>query len=387
MSKVKKYNIFYFLAALGNGGLVVSFFMYLLFMVKHPKNPIPIFDDIYNAFNNSSIYISGLIVIAMLGIIYFTIKHFSVLAWNIREYLKFKKTDEYKIMKTTNAEINLMMIPLTLAMSVNVLFILGALFIPDLWTYVEYLFPFSLLAFGIIGIYALKIFITYLTRIIVAGTFDFTTNNNLNQLMSSFTFAMIAVGFAASAAMSETLVTSAIGMFGAILFMTIAVLFLLIGLVLGFKSIFKHGISKEGPPSLLILIPIGTIFGITLVRLISGISHNLLHIEPSPVIMFVVLSIIISLQIVIAIIGYIVLKKTKYFEDYVNGKTDNASSYSLICPGVALFVLGMFFIHWGLVKTDIIDIFSIAYFIIIAPFVLVQIKTILLIAKLNKKLM
>jgi len=387
MSKNKKYNVSYFLAALGNGGLVVSFFMYLLFMVKHPKNPIPVFDDIYNVFNSSSIYISGLIVISMLGIIYFTIKHFSVLTWNIKEYLKFKKTDEYKVMKTTNAEINLMMIPLTLAMSVNVLFILGAIFIPNLWTYVEYLFPFSLLAFGIIGIYALKIFITYLTRIIVAGTFDFTTNNNLNQLLSSFTFAMIAVGFAASAAMSEVLVTSVIGMFGAILFMTIAVLFLLIGLVLGFKSIFKHGISKEGSPSLLILIPIGTIFGITLVRLISGISHNLLHIEPSPVIMFVVLSIIISLQIVIAIIGYIVLKKAKYFEDYVNGKTDNASSYSLICPGVALFVLGMFFIHWGLVKTDIIDIFSIAYFIIIAPYVFVQIKTILLLSKLNKKLM
>ena len=35
------YSPLYFLAALGNGGLAVSFFIYLMFMLPHPHTPIP----------------------------------------------------------------------------------------------------------------------------------------------------------------------------------------------------------------------------------------------------------------------------------------------------------------------------------------------------------
>ena len=43
----KGYTPIYFLASLGPGGLMVSFFMYLVFMVKHKGVPLATFDHIY----------------------------------------------------------------------------------------------------------------------------------------------------------------------------------------------------------------------------------------------------------------------------------------------------------------------------------------------------
>ena len=40
------YSPLYFLAALGLGGLAVSFFMWLMFWVPHPGKPVPTFEDI-----------------------------------------------------------------------------------------------------------------------------------------------------------------------------------------------------------------------------------------------------------------------------------------------------------------------------------------------------
>jgi hypothetical protein len=220
----KKYSPLYFLSSLGNGGLAVSFFMYLMFMIKHPETPIPTFDNIYSALNGGSSLIVLLLIISLLGILYFSYRHFKTLILNIRELRSFKKSEEYEKIKTSNAEVTLMAIPLTYAMSVNVVFIFGALFVPGLWSYVEYLFPFSLMAFLAIGIYALKIFSEYFSRLIIKGDFDFINNNNLSQLLSSFAFAMVAVGLAAAGAMSHTTAVYVTGIIGAIFFSTISIL-------------------------------------------------------------------------------------------------------------------------------------------------------------------
>ena len=42
-----KYSPLYFLSALGAGGLSVSFFMYLMFLVPHKGVPLATFDFVY----------------------------------------------------------------------------------------------------------------------------------------------------------------------------------------------------------------------------------------------------------------------------------------------------------------------------------------------------
>ena len=217
-----KYNPLYFLAALGAGGLSVSFFMYPNFMIPHQGYPMITFDHLFPLLMGDDKLTAILVSAALIVVAGLALLHFRLLFWNISEYRKFKKTEEFLSLKNSNREISLMAIPLTLAMTVNVCFILGAVFVPGLWQVVEYLFPVAILAFLSIGIYALMILGNYFSRIFTKGDFKFSQNNNFSQMIAVFAFTMIAVGFAAPGAMSHHKEINAIGMFLSIFFLSIA---------------------------------------------------------------------------------------------------------------------------------------------------------------------
>lgn len=384
----ENYNPLYFLASLGFGGLGVSFFMYLMFMVKHPGKPMANFEHVYPALTGDNLYLSIIVAISLVAILVLGYMHIYLLIWNLKEYRIYKKTSAYKKLRNSNAEVSLMVIPLTLGMTINVLFVIAGVFIPNLWSIVEYLFPFALLGYFAVGIYALVIFKDYFTRFIINGDLDFVNNNSLSHMFTVFAFSMVAVGFAAPAGMSHILATSVIGIVMAIFFGSLAVLLMILKMILGFKSIFKQGIDKASSPSIWMVIPILTLLGITVVRLNSGVSHNLLHLkEPSALPMFLVLTVFVSIQILFGFIGYSVLKKNHYFSEMIHGAGKSPGSFSLICPGVAFMVLGMFFIHWGFVKTGIVTQYSIVYFAMLVPYVYVQLKTFIVLLKLNKKVL
>jgi len=379
----KDYSPLYFLSALGAGGLAVSFFMYLTFLIPHKGLPMATFDIIYPVLLKGD-WLSFVSAFALVFIIVFAVLHFKLLFWNINQYKQFKQTDAYEKMKNSNAEVTIMTLPLTFAMSINVSFILGAVFVPGLWDIVEYLFPFALLGFVVVGYFDIKIFMEYFSRLITNGDFDFTKNNNLSQMISIFAFVMVGVGFAAPGAMSHHLTINAIGIFGAIFFSSIAILLLLIKLILGFKNMLEHGISKEASPSLWILIPILTLLGITFVRINFGLAHHF-HQPLDKASFYILTSTVIALQLIFGILGYKVMQKMKYFEEYTLGDKKSVVSLSLICPGVAFMVFGMFFVNVGLVGNGIVDKYSISYFIAMLPFMYVQFKTVLVYFRLKSK--
>jgi len=364
----EKFSPMCFLSALGAGGLSVSFFMYLMFLVPHKGSPMATFDFIYPEILKGT----WLSVVSV------------ILIWNTKQFNMFKKSDAYKELKKSNSEINLMTIPLTFAMTINVCFILGSVFIPNLWQIVEYLFPFALIAYASAGFFALKIFFNYFSRLLIKGDFDFTKNNNLSQMISIFAFAMIGVGFAAPGAMSHSLTINAIGIFFAIFFASIAVLLLIIKLTLGFQNMFEHGVSLESSPSLWIILPILTLLGITFFRVSFGFNHHFNSVLHNTS-LFTTASIIVSLQIIFGVLGYKVMKELGYFEKFIDADNRSSISFALICPGVAFLVFGMFFINFGLVLNGIVDKYSLAYFLLMLPFIYVQIKTIIYFFKLKKK--
>ena len=370
----EKYNPLYFLAALGAGGLAVTFFLYPNFLIEHKGTPMLTFDQIKPILTGddklTAILLSGaLIAIALLAML-----HFRLLFWNISEYRKFKKTDAFQGLLKSNREISLMVIPLTLAMSVNVSFILGAVFVPGLWSVVEYLFPFAIASFLAIGAYALKILGNYFTRIFVNGDFNFSENNNFTQMIAIFALTMIAVGLAAPGAMSHHKEINAIGMFASIFFLSIAVILMVIKMTIAFKSTLEHGVDKGTSASLWMMIPILTLIGITIIRLTMGLHHGFDEALSKPS-FFIITSVVISLQIFIGLIGYKVMKAVGYFRDFSQGDSANAGSFALICPGVAFFVFGMFFLTFGLVHNGLVDMMSPAFFVLLAPLILVQLLT------------
>ena len=379
----EKFSPTCFLSALGAGGLSVSFFMYLMFLVPHPTTPMATYDYIMPALLKAD-WLSFVISFSLVFIIAFAFLHFKLLIWNTKQYNLYKKTDAYKSLINSNAQISLMTLPLTYAMTINVCFVLGAVFIPGLWGVVEFLFPFALIGFIIVGYFALKIFFEYFSRLLTTGDFDFTKNNNLSQMISIFALSMIAVGFAAPGAMSHNIIVNSIGIFGALFFASLAILLMLIKLTIGFKSMLEQGLNLEAAPSIWIIIPILTLLGITFIRVSFGLDHNY-NTPLNKSSLFVFTSFVLSLQIIFGILGYMVMKKIGYFEKFIESNDKSALSFALICPGVAFFVFGMFFVNFGLSFNEIVAKYSIAYFILMIPFIYIQIKTVIYFFKLYKK--
>lgn len=379
------YSPLYFLASLGAGGLVITFFMYLYHWVPHPGQPVPVFEDIATAFTSGDLLAQLMIGVALVGIGLFSVLHFRLLFWNFAALREFRLTSAWQKLQSSNAETQLKAVPLTLAMSVNVGFMLGLVYVPRLWSVVEYLFPFAIVAFLLIGVYSLKLLGGFFGRVLTEGGFDLRANNSFAQLLPAFALSMVAVGLAAPAALSDNTLLVGIAYALATFFMVASVLVSIVALVLGFHSMMQHGTAPEAAPTLMIVIPIMTVLGIALLRLNHGLHvHFDVHAIAGE--NFQMLSRMLSLQVLFGLLGLLVMRRQKYFSKYLlDDGTRSAGSYALVCPGVALSVMLHFFVNSGLVANGLIAKFSLAYWLASTPALAIQILTIWLVFRLHRQ--
>ncbi|WP_298821134.1 TsoY family (seleno)protein [Chloroflexus sp.] len=382
----ERYTPTYFLAALGNGGTAITFFIWLNFLVPHPNTPIVTFDSIAALWSKSDLIGQLLLLLALSGVAIFALRHIQLLIWNLAEYSRFRRSGAYLQLRETNGAVMLMALPLTLAMTINVLFVSGAVFVPGLWNVVEYLFPFAMMAFVAVGVLALRTFADIFGRAVANGHFDCARNNNLTQLLAAFAFAMVGVGLAAPAAMSKIKLTIGVAMLGSIFFTTAAIVLGLVLLVLGVRAMLTNGLAVEAGPSLWMPIPLMTLIGIAFLRLSHGLHTGFeLHIEAPH--RLLITAVFFSLQILTGLFGWSVLRRVGYFRTYLNGPSRSPGSYGLICPAVGLFVLGMFFLHVGLVQNGLVEKFSPIYFVLLAALAAVQGLGIVTMFRLDRRLL
>lgn len=379
-----RYSPLYYLAALGAGGLVVTFFMWLMFWVPHPGRPVPVFEDIAGTLASGAVPGKIAILGAWVGIAVFALMMVRLLIWNQREFSGFRKSYAYTALRQGNEETQLLAAPLAFAMMINVLFIVGLVFVPGLWGIVEYLFPFALLAFLAVGLWALRLTGEFWGRILTVGGFDCARNNNFSQLLPAFAMAMVAVGLAAPAALSQSTVVAGVSYLASSLFIVIAVLIGVVKLFLGVRAMMENGASVESAPSLWIVVPIVTVLTIALMRQDHGL-HAHFGSHPDPGSMFAFLTRMLAIQIAFALFGWVVLGRTGYFGRFVIGPELSPGSYALVCPGVALAVMGHFFLNKGLVSVNLVEKFGLAYWIVTALVLLLQGATIWLVFRLNSK--
>lgn len=378
------YGPLYFLAALGAGGLTVTFFLYLMFWVPHVGRPVPIFEDIMAAFNGGTMLTKAMISIAWAGIAVFAALLIQMLVWNLREMARFRKTEAFKTLHAGNAESQMMAIPLALAMGVNGGFVLGLVFVPGLWSVVEYLFPLAMVAFVAIGIYGLKLYGKFLGRVLTSGGIECSKNNSFAQALPGFAFAMVAVGLAAPAAMSANPTTAGMSLILSSFFIVVAALIAGAAMLLGLRSMMEHGANEDSAPTLLIGIPLLTVIGIALMRQAHGL-HVHFEAHGTKVDSFNMLTVIVMVQIAFALFGLVVLRAQGYFRKFVSGDQVSAGSYALICPGVAMSVMLQFYVNKGLVGMGLIEKFSTAYWLASTPALVIQFGTIALLVMLNTK--
>lgn len=375
----------YFLASLGAGGLAVTFFMYLMFWVPHKSRPVPVFEDILAAWLSGGLGLRAAIAIAVVGIAVFAVMNLRALIWNLGKLRAFTRTEAFDTMLRSNAETTLLAGPLATAMTVNVGFIIGLVFVPGLWTVVEYLFPVALVAFVLIAIWAMRRIGHFLGHVLSdGGVFDVTAHNSFAQLLPAFALSMIAVGLSAPAAMSSVPLTVGVSMVLSVAVGTIAALYAVIAALTAFNSMLHYGVSKEASPTLMVVIPILTVLGIMMMRQTHGLHASFdVHGASSDALMM--LTPILAIQLAFAGVGLVVLRHHKYAQSFLNGDERSAGSYALICPGVALSVMTHFWVNKGLVGAGIIVKFGVAYWALTAVALLFQIAMVLLVLKLNRQ--
>ena len=375
----------YFLASLGAGGLAVTFFMFLMFWVPHPGQPVPVFEDILAAFSQGSVALQAAIIVAVIGIAGFAFLNIKMLIWNLARLAEFKKTDAYTMLMGSNGETQFLAMPLALAMTVNSGFILGLVFVPGLWSVVEYLFPMAMVAFALIAYLAFHRIGAFLGRVLSeGGVFDVTANNSFAQLLPAFALSMTAVGMSAPAAMSTVPTTVGISLVLSIVLGAIAALYAMVAAIVAFNSMLHHGTAKESAPTLMVVVPILTILGIMTMRQEHGL-HTTFEAHGGMADNLLLTTTILAIQGVFLALGLLVLKRQKYADAYLRGEGHSAGSYALVCPGVALSVMLHFWINKGLVGAGLIAKFGIAYWSLTSLAIAAQVSMIVLVLLLNKR--
>lgn len=379
------YSPLYFLASLGAGGLTVTFFMYLMFWVPHPGRPVPIFEDLMSVLSGGGMPLQVAVVIAVAGIAIFAFLNIKLLIWNFGALARFRQTDAYQALRNSNGETILLAGPLASAMTINALFIVGLVFVPGLWTVVEFLFPIAVIAFFAIGIWALWLIGDFLGRVLTkGGVFDVTANNSFAQLLPAFALSMVAVGLAAPAAMSLNTVTVGASLILSTFFGIAAILYTIVAASTAFNSMLQHGTAREAGPTLMVVVPILTVLGIMFLRQDHGL-HTTFEVHAAAAQTMVFLARLLTLQLLFLLLGILVLRRQRYFDDFVFGAKTSPGSYALVCPGVALSVMMHFFVNKGLVAAGIIAKFGIAYWGFTVLAIIAQFLMIALVLRLNRQ--
>ena len=378
------YSPLYFLASLGAGGLSVSFFMWLMHWIPHPGQTVPVFEDIMAAFATGGALTQAIILVAMAGIAVFSFLNLKLLVWNLRRFSAWSKTDGFAAFSKTNAQSQVMAMPLALAMSVNVLFILGMVFVPGLWSVVEYLFPLAMITFLAIGAYGFKLYGGFLGRVLTEGGFKCAANNNFGQILPAFAFAMVGVGLAAPAALSTVPALAALGLVFSTFFLMTAGLIAVVAMILGLRSMMENGANPETAPTLSIIVPLLAVLGILSLRQSHGLHE---HFGSAALAgeTLVTLAKFLSVQVIFLLFAGLVLIRQGYAKRFLFGNENSPGSYALVCPGVGFAVLMHFFINKGLVDAGLIAKFGPTFWALTAVALVSQAAMIWLVWHLNRR--
>lgn len=381
----ESYSPLYFLASLGAGGLSVTFFMYLMFWVPFTGRPVPVFADLMAVFASGPLALQVAVVIAMAGIAVMAFFNIKLLIWNFRALSRFRETPAYTALRASNAETSLLAAPLAVAMTINALFIVGLVFVPGLWSVVEYLFPFAMAAFLAVGIWALRLIGDFLGRVLsTGGAFNMAAHNSFAQVLPAFALAMVAVGLAAPAAMSGNTTVVGAALILSTFFGTAAVVYAVFAAITGMAAMLQHGTAREAGPTLMVIVPLLTILAILTMRQSHGLHAGFDTASyAAETMMF--MARILAVQILFVMLGLLVLRRQGYFTDYVFGTKTSPGSYALVCPGVALSVILQFFVNKGLVAAGLITKFGLVYWSMTALAIAAQMLMIALVIRLHRQ--
>jgi membrane protein YdbS with pleckstrin-like domain len=336
------------LASLGAGGLSVSFFVWLMFLTPHPNAPVPTYESL--ALASAAPEHHGWISFVTTMVAIMAIGHYALLGWWLRRGSQLPAADKANLF-CGEAHVFRMITPLVLAMSVNAGFVVGLVFVPGLWQIKEWLFPLALLAFAALFVMATQRWLAQQARL-KSEQLSYRSKG-LIELLATFAFAMITVGFSASAAMSDTVWVHTTGLVLSAAGAAMAIWAAVSVLRDRMNTLRQHPVAAAATGSLLMGVPILTILGIASYRLMMAGKHHF-AIDITPAAVTTTLAALFVAQVLIFLVATPKVLQRGGWRTLVTDQPQGAS-FSLICPGVGLFVLGMFLVAHGLAPSGLLS--------------------------------
>lgn len=378
MQQTETYSPLYFLAALGNGGVAIACIIYLNFLVPHPQTPILTFEALAQFITSASLVVHLLLLVLLSGVVLFTLRHLWLLAENVREYMRHRSAAAAADLRPGNNELLL-----TLAMTATLSSASSAMLIPGLWAFVEYLFPVVLLVFMAIGIAAL---------------YSGEHSSSQSQTTPTLTFALVGVGVAVPAAMSQQPITVQISVISALFFASVTLLVGLHHLMLTMHRPRSSDQQPENSIALWSLLPLLGLLGIAGIFVARGLvllfaiptdAASLLAVQnqANPTMMLALTTVVLALQTLLGAWGYVSMRRVGYFQTFVAGSEHSSGSYALVWTATTFSIFGMFFIHMGLLHTGQVPMFSLSYYLLLAPFVAAQVYALVTLVQFDRKLL
>jgi hypothetical protein len=294
---------------------------------------------------------------------------------------EFKKTSDYQEFAQSPLQTQEMAAPLATAMTVNAGFIVGALFVPNLWSVVEYLFPLAMIAFLAIGVWSIRLYARLYSHA-MSGHINIGGTPSFAQVLPAFTFAMVSVGLAAPAAMSHTPWVVGVSLVFSTFFAVAAIIIAVLKTAMALSHMLTQGVDEAALPTLWIWVPILTVLSITLMRQDHGVSHTLALGTAGQ--WLTPLLIVVSAQVFVLLLGAFAMHNHQYLQKVWRGEVKGAPVFALICPGVAFSVSLHFLINKGFVAAGLVSKFGIAYGILNLLPLTVMVVTIIVFMRLAR---
>jgi hypothetical protein len=250
----------------------VTFFMFLMFWVPHPGQPVPVFEDILAAFSDGGLLMQLAILIAVTGIAGFAFLNIKMLIWNLARLGRIQENRRLRQADELERETQFLAMPLAAGDDGECRFHTGTGLRARPLERGRIPVPVAMVAFRADAYLAFRRIGAFLGRVLSdGGVFDVTANNSFAQLLPAFALSMTAVGMAAPAAMSTVPATVGVSLVLSITLGAIAGLYALAAAIIALGSMLQHGTAKESAPTLMIVVPILTILGIMTMRQEHGL--------------------------------------------------------------------------------------------------------------------
>lgn len=339
------FHMLWFVMALGIGGTSVAGFAFLNFTLERPPElkgllglktmaelaaNMGIFYELL--FNYFKYHIAGFALLHLLSLLLIFALFFT---WRQR----WPKRYQAIVADATRSSLTITP-ALALGMSFNVALVVGYFYFDGVRNQIQALMPYALSIWALIWIYTVGLALRIQSRMLHSG---FSVEKmHFGWLLIPFALAMVAVSGAGIAALAHQAVIARLAFFLSLVPFSMACFLTTIQLIALFKTQYQRGLPKkvEYLPSFLMLIPIVTLFSISLFRYGHYLDHAF-DLSLSKAYYAVVTAGGWAFSFWYLILGVVLLSgylrtyalKTDYFDE---------SQWAFICPMVAFSVLGAF---------------------------------------------